>query len=264
MNEVRLDSSPQSIAKPRLLHFISIHPQFIEAYRSFGTFRSAERQGLVEINAIDLRHYSIDDRGTVDDLPFGGGDGMVLRPEPLARAAEALPDNPILITTSPGGRPFTHIEARALALEVRPLAFFCGRFAGFDQRFLDRFQPLDYSIGDVVVAGGELPALLIADGLLRLVPGVLGHPDSAANDSFGCGFEGQLEHAIYTRPENFGGARVPEVLLSGNHRKIAEWRRASSHRRTKQLRPDLLRPDPLRPDPLRPDPLRPDPFLPEK
>ncbi len=220
---------------------ITILPTVIEAYKEFGVLRAAQANLAADINTINLRDYSLDKHGTVDAAPYGGGDGMVLRPEPLAEAVKAVHGNPIVICPSPGGEVWTQSHAKSYAQEERPLVFVCGRFGGMDQRFIDEFVQQEYSMGDFVVSGGELPALMMMDSILRFVPNVLGHNESAEKDSFGDVFGGGLEYPLYTRPEDFEGKKVPEVLLSGNHKKIQEWRDKESEIRTQKARPDLLK-----------------------
>ena len=222
------------------LSFLTIHPEFINVYAKFGVFRSATEQKLAEIGAVDLRQFSLNDYGSVDDRPYGGGDGMVMSPEPLARAVQSLPEAPLVVMTSPGAEPWRAIHARQYSVFDRPIVFVCGRFSGIDQRFLDQFVHADFSVGDFVVSGGELPALMMADSILREIPGVLGHVESAKMDSFAEGFAGKLEHPLYTRPKEFGGQTVPDVLLSGDHKKISQWRSSEALRRTIERRFDLV------------------------
>lgn len=219
--------------------FISVHPSIIEAYTGVGIFRAASKLGF-SFPAINLRSYAVDKHGSIDDAPFGGGDGMVLRPEPLAAALAELPAGARVIYTSPSGRLWSQKDAENYAVLGQDLIFIAGRFAGLDQRFVDRYVHDEVSIGDFVVSGGELPCLLIADSILRQVPGVLGNKKSARDDSFGSGMEGLLEYPLYTRPHIFEGQAVPEVLLSGDHRRIEEWRRRAARDKTAKLRPDLL------------------------
>lgn len=223
----------------RAFSVLTIHPDFIEAYGRFGVIRSARDRKIADVRAIDLRDYAVDKHASVDAPPYGGGDGMVMRPEPLADAVKALSGEPIVILTSPAGKPWTHADALRFARLEKPLVFVCGRFAGVDQRFVDRYVHEQFSCGDVVLSGGELPALMMVDAILRLIPGVLGHADSARLDSFGDDFGGGLEHPLYTRPPLFEGVGVPDVLLSGDHKKIEAWRRAEAEARTRALRPDL-------------------------
>jgi tRNA (guanine37-N1)-methyltransferase len=232
-------------AIPLDIHIVTIHPQFIESYVRFGVFRAAIAGGLVRCQAIDLRDFAVDKHASIDDLPYGGGDGMVMRPEPLAAAVSSLPVKPTVIMTSPGATPWTQATAQKFATTAQTgpasLLFVCGRFAGVDQRFIDRYVDHEFSLGDVVVSGGELPVLMMADSILRLIPGVLGDEASARFDSFAEGFDGLLEHPLYTRPREFEGVPVPEVLLSGDHKAIARWRADESRKKTAQLRPDLLK-----------------------
>ena len=230
----------------RQLSVITIHPRIVEAYRAFGVLRAAQEAGQAEIVAFDLRDFAVDRHGSVDAPPYGGGDGMVLRPEPLraalAAATRPTASRPWVILTSPQGRPFDQKVAARLAASAADLVFICGRFAGVDQRFIDRHVDEELSVGDVVLAGGELPALLMIEATLRLLPGVLGHPDSAAQDSFAAGLDGGLEYPLYTRPAVFDGLAVPDVLRSGDHQAIAAWRRDMAKERTARLRPDLIVP----------------------
>lgn len=223
----------------RTFAFISVHPQFIEAYAKFGVFRSAER-GSIAIQAINLRQHAVDKHGSVDDAPFGGGDGMVLRPEPLVAALEAFKGPRKVFVTSPSGRAWTQADAEKYARSGEDLIFIAGRFAGIDDRFVENYVDEDISLGDFVMSGGELACLTLADSILRLIPGVLGNQQSAKEDSFGTELDGLLEYPLYTRPMEFEGKKVPEVLLSGDHRKIAAWRQAEALKKTERLRPDLF------------------------
>ncbi len=210
----------------RNLSFVTIHPDFIHGYFTFGVFRAAADRGLAQLDVINLRNYAVDHHGSIDDRPYGGGDSMVMRPEPLRDALAKLPANARVILPSPAGALWTQAVACELAVETRPLVFLCPRFAGVDQRFIDRYVDDSFSMGPFIVAGGELPALMMADSLLRLVPGVLGNPESARRDSFSGDLEGMLEHPVFTRPQEFEGQAVPSVLLSGDHAAIEAWRRA--------------------------------------
>lgn len=198
----------------------------------------AIEKGLIELHPWYLRDWAEGRHQVTDDIPYGGGDGMVMKPEPIARGLAALkeraPHSKVLLMTPQGTR-FDQSAARQLAAEPG-LIFVCGRYEGFDERI----RPLvdrEYSIGDYVLTGGELPAMVIIDAVARLVPGVLGSSGSAETDSFA---DGLLEHPHYTRPVEFNGQRVPEVLLSGDHARIARWRRREQLRRTMQRRPELL------------------------
>lgn len=211
----------------RSFHFITVHPTFVRAYFEFGALRRLSSQGNAEFEAIDLRDFATDGRGSVDDRPYGGGDGMVLRPEPLAAALSACPKDSHVILTDPRGTVFRHEHARALANDPRPQVWVCGRFSGVDERFIEHHVETLYSLGPFVMSGGELAALAMVDAAVRWIPGSLGHPRSAAEDSFSEDLGGRLEHPLYTRPEVYQGSAVPEVLLSGDHRAIADWRRRS-------------------------------------
>lgn len=232
----------------RQISFITIHPKIIEAYKSFGVLRAAETCGVADICSVDLRDYAADKHGSVDDSPYGGGDGMVMRADCLEKAVNVVRSKmesgtkPLkVIVTSPSGKLWTQKIAESFAASDHPLVFVCGRFAGIDQRFLDSCVDEEFSLGDVVYGGGELPALLMAESILRLTPNVLGHKDSAIDDSFGSGMNGLLEYPSYTRPFEWNGHKVPEVLLSGDHKAIREWRKAESYKKTAQRRPDLVK-----------------------
>jgi tRNA (guanine37-N1)-methyltransferase len=192
----------------------------------------------VEIRVHDLRSWTHDRHHVVDDMPYGGGAGMVLKPEPAFEAVEALRRGPEsrVIVLSPQGIPFTQEIAGELARESH-LILLCGRYEGFDDRIPRGLGALELSIGDYVLTGGELPALVVLDAVVRLVPGVLGDATSAQTDSFATGL---LEYPQYTRPPTYRGMAVPPVLLSGDHKAIARWRRKEAIRRTRERRPDLL------------------------
>jgi tRNA (guanine37-N1)-methyltransferase len=198
----------------------------------------AQDKGLVSIRVHDLRAWTHDRHHVVDDVPYGGGAGMVLKPEPVFAAVEALAqaDGTATIVLSPQGEPFTQPLAEALA-RLPHLLLLCGRYEGFDDRIPRGLRARELSIGDYVLSGGEPAALVVLDAVVRLVPGVLGDESSAATDSFTGGL---LEHPHYTRPPVFRDMAVPPVLLSGDHGAIARWRRKESLRRTRERRPDLL------------------------
>ncbi len=193
---------------------------------------------LIQINAHNLRDWAEGKHQVVDDSPYGGGDGMVMKPEPVCRSLRALkqqhPDSRVLLMT-PQGKTFRQSDAAALA-QTDGLIFICGRYEGFDERIRAHVDA-EYSLGDFVLTGGELPAMVMIDAIARLCPGVLGSSDSAEKDSFS---DGLLEYSQYTRPVEFEGQRVPDVLLSGNHGEIARWRRQQQLQRTLDRRPDLL------------------------
>jgi tRNA (guanine37-N1)-methyltransferase len=219
---------------------ITIFPGLVEAALSEGVVSRARDRGVAEIRVRDLREFTDDRHRTVDDVPYGGGPGMVMKPEPLFRAVEAVEaergraDAVLLMT--PQGRPFTHADAERLSRLGR-LVVICGRYEGVDERVSEALVTEEISIGDYVLTGGELPALVVIDAVVRLVPGVVGDPGSVAEDSF---VGGLLDHPHYTRPAVFRGKAVPDVLVSGNHREIERWRRVQRVRRTAARRPELL------------------------
>lgn len=200
----------------------------------------AVRSGVVDIRVHDLHQFSESKHRKIDDTPYGGGAGMVLSPQPIFDAVDALNRDggtaDHVIFTSPAGKPFRQSDAVELSLSSRIL-FLCGHYKGVDQRVRDVLVTREYSVGDVVLSGGELPVLLMVDAMVRLLPGALGDAESALTDSFQD--DDLLEGPVYTRPAEFRGLHVPTVLLSGNHEKIAEWRREQSESITKSLRPDL-------------------------
>ena len=192
----------------------------------------------MEINTVDLRDFTHDNHKTVDDKPYGGGAGMLMKPEPLFEAVESLKSSRTkVLLTSPSGEPFTQKMAHELANEEH-LIVICGHYEGVDERVRQVLVDRDISIGDYVLTSGNLPAMVIVDAVTRLLPGALGSPESEIDESFE---DGLLEYPQYTRPAEYRGYRVPDVLLSGNHRQIAEWRRQESERRTGIVRPDLMK-----------------------
>jgi tRNA (guanine37-N1)-methyltransferase len=200
----------------------------------------AIKQGLLQVRAHNLRDWSEGKHQTTDDAPYGGGDGMVMKPEPIARALAALkeqtPNTKVLLMTPQGTR-FSQRHSKKLA-EEEGLIFLCGRYEGFDERVRQSLVDAEFSIGDYVLTGGELPAMVMIDAISRQLPGVLGCSGSAESDSFA---DGLLEYPQYTRPAEFNGMAVPQVLLSGDHGKIARWRHEQQLLRTWQRRPDLLK-----------------------
>ena len=221
---------------------VTIFPKMVEASLSDGIIARARASGLLDIRVHDLRDFTTDRHRVVDDVPFGGGPGMVLKPEPLFAAVEAIRAQrgspSAVILTSPDGERLTHgVVARLSALDH--VVVLCGRYEGVDERVRDHLATDTISIGDYVVSGGELPALVIVDAVARLVPGVVGDEASVAGDSFAR--EGLLDYPQYTRPAEFRGMMVPAVLLSGHHAEIERWRRERALERTRKLRPDLIR-----------------------
>jgi len=214
----------------------------VKAALTEGLLLRAIEKGIISVKVHDLRDWSMDRHRKVDDLPFGGGGGMVFRPEPLFAAVEqikaasgATPAAVVLMC--PQGRRLDQKEIRRLSAEYERLILLCGRYEGIDERVRQHLVDLEISIGDHVLSGGELPALIVVEAVTRLLPGAIGRAECAVQDSFS---EGLLDYPHYTRPAEFRGWRVPEVLLSGDHEAIARWRREKSLERTAQRRPDLL------------------------
>lgn len=198
----------------------------------------AQRNGLFSFRTVYLRDFAVNDYGQVDDAPYGGEPGMVLRPEPLARAirsTQVKEDGGKVIFLTADGIPFSQRLAKELSAESH-LVLVCGHYKGIDERIRESYVDMEISIGDFVVSGGELPAMLLTDAVVRLLPGALGHKESGETDSFA---QGPLGWPVYTRPEVFEGKSVPEVLVSGHHKRISEWRRAESLKRTQERRPDI-------------------------
>ncbi len=225
---------------------LTIFPEMFDVPFRFGIFKRAVDQNLVNINMHNIRDYTHDRHHTVDDYPYGGGPGMVFKPEPIFEAVEAIKaqssdepeaaEAPIILLT-PQGRLFNQQIAMELS-KYRHLIFICGHYEGIDERVVEHLVTDEISIGDYVLTGGELPALVVIDAVIRLLPGVLGSKDSAQEDSH---VHGLLEFPQYTRPADFRGWPVPEVLLSGNHAQIARWRREQIIRRTLERRPELIK-----------------------
>ncbi|MCH7751089.1 MAG: tRNA (guanosine(37)-N1)-methyltransferase TrmD [Planctomycetes bacterium] len=221
---------------------LTLFPEMFSGYLFQSLLKLAIERSLVEIKLHNIRDYSRDKHKCVDDRPFGGGPGMVLKPEPVVEAVEAVQqtaDEPgHLILLSPQGKKLDQPLVEQLAQHSR-LLLLCGRYEGFDQRVSDILQPEEISVGDFILNGGEVAAMVVIDTLIRLVPGVLGDEHSNRFDSFSTAGR-LLEHAQYTRPREYRGLKVPEVLVSGNHEEIAQWREANSLQRTQERRADLL------------------------
>jgi tRNA (guanine37-N1)-methyltransferase len=229
------DRGPHGAAGLRVDTF-TIFPDLVEGWLSASLIGKARRAGLLDLRVHDLRSAAQDPHRSVDDAPFGGGAGMVLAPEPVFAAVEATnPPRPLLLL-APGGRRFDQAMARQLAADGS-FSLLCGRYEGVDQRIVDHLCDGEVSIGDYVLAGGELGALVVLEAVARLVPGVMGNEVSAHEESF---TEGLLEYPHYTRPASFRGLEVPDVLRSGNHAEVARWRRAASLAATLARRPDLI------------------------
>ncbi len=224
-------------------HLLTIFPEFFTGPFAYGVVARARAAGRLEIEVHDLRHWTYDRHRSVDDRPFGGGEGMLLKPQPLFEAVEEICPQPRtasrVVLLSAGGKRFTQSTAREYA-GLDQLTLICGRYEGVDERVAQHLADEEVSIGDFVLSGGELAAALIVDTVSRLLPGVLGNEESSRNESFGEEVEGLLDCPQYTRPAEFRGWKVPEVLLGGNHEEIKRWRRAASREKTQRLRPDLL------------------------
>lgn len=225
------------------IHVLSLFPDMFTGVFGASILKKAQEKGAVKLEVTDLRGFSGNKHNQVDDYPYGGGAGMVLKPEPMFSAVEAITagKNPRIILMCPQGERFTQKKAEELAQE-QELVFLCGHYEGYDERIRQHLVTDEISIGDFVLTGGELGAMTVIDSVVRLLPGVLGQEDSHIQDSFSTGL---LEHPHYTRPAEFRGMKVPDVLLSGNHAKIEQWRTEESLKRTFERRPDLLENYPL-------------------
>lgn len=221
---------------------LTLFPGLFDGFRSESLFKKAADAGLVELHTHDFRAFTANKHGKVDDTPYGGGPGMLLGCQPVydcLQAVRAEHDDPgELILLTPTGEPFRQATARELS-ERRRLIFLCGRYEGFDDRVRQGLRPREISLGDFVLNGGEVAAMAVIEAVFRLLPGVVGDAASVVDESFGGG-EGLLECPHYTRPREFRGMAVPDVLLSGDHGAIAAWRAAEARRRTAERRPDLL------------------------
>lgn len=233
-----LPFSRLSVFQMHTFHVITLFPQLISSYCETSIVGRGQKAGKIEVKTYNPRDFCTDNYRRVDDTPYGGGAGMVLKPEPFYRTFEAIErkreNSPVIIMT-PQGVPFKHKFAQALSCEDE-LTIFCGHYEGFDER-IRKLATEEYSIGDYVLTGGELPALVIVDAVSRLVPGVVGKNASVVDESFA---DGLLEGPQYTKPAEFRGMVVPEVIRSGDHKEIARWRRQEALRRTAQRRPDLI------------------------
>jgi tRNA (guanine37-N1)-methyltransferase len=219
---------------------LTIFPELFVGPFDFGIIRRAKQQGQITINLHDLRSFTTDKHHVVDDRPFGGDDGMVLKPEPIFRAVRTMQDaseKTAIVLLSPQGRVFRQSEAERFAREFTQLILICGRYEGVDERVALHLVTHEISIGDYVLTGGEFPAMVMVDAITRLLPNVLGSETSAVNDSFSAGL---LDFPHYTRPASFEEMTVPEVLLSGHHAQVAKWRRQAALEKTVRMRPDLI------------------------
>ncbi|MDD3012475.1 MAG: tRNA (guanosine(37)-N1)-methyltransferase TrmD [Candidatus Gastranaerophilales bacterium] len=218
---------------------ITLFPELIETYCSSSIIGRAQKQDLIAVNPINPRDFTSDKHRTVDDTPYGGGAGMVLMCDPIFQAVESVErqENSELIMLTPQGEIYNHETAKELSKKDQ-LILICGHYEGFDERIREGLKPREISIGDYVLTGGELGALAIIDSVTRLLPGTLGKDESAIHDSF---FSGLLEHPHYTRPPEYREMKVPDVLLSGNHKEIDKYRRKQSIKRTYERRSDLFK-----------------------
>jgi len=223
------------ISMPSRIDFVTIFPNMFAPLLAEGVIARGVKQGLLDIRVWDLREFASDKHRSTDDEAYGGGPGMVMLAEPVLRCVDAIGGGHVVLT-SPQGRKFTQSVAAELKGKQH-VVFLCGRYEGFDHRVHEALQPDEISIGDFVVSGGELPAMLMADAIGRLVEGVVGNAGSVEEDSF---FRGLLDYPHYTRPEELRGMRVPDILLSGHHENIRKWRKEQALRATAEKRPDLL------------------------
>jgi tRNA (guanine37-N1)-methyltransferase len=226
---------------------ITIFPEFFSDVIDCGILRRARNAGLVDVKAHDLRQWTTDKHHVVDDRPFGGGDGMILKPEPIFAGVEALtgasrkedlPANTRVVLLSAQGRVFSQPLVQDLSKNANHVVLLCGRYEGVDERVADALVTDEISIGDYVLSGGEAAAVVVVDSVVRLLPGALGSETSALYESFS---EDLLDHPQYTRPPEFRGMKVPEVLLSGHHAEIERWRKEAAIAKTRRNRPDLLK-----------------------
>jgi len=219
-------------------NIVTIFPEMFSSPFKESIIKRAVERGIVKINIYDLRNFTHDRHKVTDDYPYGGGAGMMMKPEPLAEAIEEInrESKSRVILMTPQGDRLTQSRVKKMSQENR-LTILCGRYEGIDERIRAHFVDDEISIGDYILTGGEIPAMVLVDAIVRLIPGVLGDEASTEEDSFSYGL---LEYPQYTRPENFRGFKIPDVLLSGNHEKIRRWRRKESLKRTYNRRPDLL------------------------
>lgn len=220
--------------------FITLFPELVKNYLSDAILSKAVEQSLLQIETVNLRDFSDNKYKSVDDSPFGGGDGMLIRPDILEAALLSVKkENSLVIYLSPQGKLLNQELVKQLSASYdRHIILICGRYAGIDERFIEEYVDMEISIGDYVLSGGELPALVLVEAVSRFVPGVLGKTESAINDSFK---NNLLEAPQYTRPQEWKGRKVPEVLVSGNHRLIDEWKEKTAIEVTKKKRPELIK-----------------------
>lgn len=225
----------------RAFDVITIFPEIFNAYLNESIIKRAIQRGLIDIKIYNLRDFTTDKHKTVDDYPYGGGSGMVMKIEPIYNAIKFIKSDGVerlTVMLSPQGKTYTQEMAEKLSRTKKRILFICGRYEGIDERVREFLIDEEISIGDYILTGGELPALVIIDSITRLIPGVLGDEESLKEESFTWGI---LDYPHYTRPPEFMGMKVPEILLSGNHKEIQRWRRKEALKRTLQKRPDLLK-----------------------
>jgi tRNA (guanine37-N1)-methyltransferase len=220
-------------------HIITLSPEYFEQYFNEGLMGKAVKENIIEYNIINMRKFAINDYGRVDDYPYGGGAGMVIRIEPLVNAIKTINDyeNKETIYFSPKGKVLNQNIAETMLTGNHEIIMICGKYEGVDQRFIDLFVTQEISIGDYILSSGDLPALVTIDVLSRLIPGYLGNQSSLMEESFS---DNLLEYPQYTRPEEYLGEKVPQILLSGHHKNIDRWRLEKSIEITKERRPDLF------------------------
>jgi len=218
------------------INILTLFPKMFVGFTGESIIKRAIENSILEINIIDIRDFAYDKHRQVDDTPFGGGAGMLMKAEPIIRALESLKNKGTVIYTSPQGEKLNQELSKELST-LEEITIIAGHYEGIDERVIENYVDREISIGDFVLTGGELPAMVIADSLIRLLPSVLGNQESFENDSF---YNGLLDHPHYTRPAEFQGLKVPEVLLSGHHKNIELWRKKESLKRTYLRRPDLL------------------------
>lgn len=225
------------------IDYLTLFPEMFEGVLNHSILKRAQDKGIINVNTINFRDYAVNKHNQVDDYPFGGGQGMVLKPEPVFNAMKDIQhnDETRVILMCPQGRPFTQKIAQELS-STEHIVFICGHYEGYDERIREHLVTDEISMGDYVLTGGELPAMTMTDAIVRLIPGVLGNQQSHQDDSFS---DGLLEFPQYTRPREFQGMTVPDVLLSGNHAHIEKWRYKQKLIRTYLKRPDLLMAYPL-------------------
>ncbi|MCU0239860.1 MAG: tRNA (guanosine(37)-N1)-methyltransferase TrmD [Pyrinomonadaceae bacterium] len=238
---------PKAKSKAKMkIDILTIFPQFFTEVFDFGIIRRAKLAEIVEIKIHDIREFTTDKHRMTDDRPFGGGDGMVMKAEPIFRCIESIlgtcerenyPKNTKVVLLSPQGKVFKQSLAKELADETKHIIFICGRYEGVDERVNETLVTDEISIGDYVLSGGEPAAIVITDAIIRLLPNALGSETSAENDSFS---NGMLDFPHYTHPRDFRGMQVPEVLLSGNHAEIEKWRKQKALEKTQKFRQDLI------------------------